>query len=219
LTAVAVAVVAATALANAALANASGDGSPLREKRGGVEIDWAEGKLAATGAAAADLRMPSAELARPGSLRRARAAALAKLRAALVDLPLGGGRTLPAAQVERALEKARTGAIAYQSNGGALVEVTLRFADWLEGGAAEEPPAAVLSVPAMHLAAAPLVKLGAREAAVGAARYRLGAPPDSAHALPARVDKSGRLALDAAPDLARKLAPGVVVIYVQKVLP
>jgi len=200
-------------------ARAAGDGAPLREKRAGVEIDWAEGTLAASAGAAADLRMPSAELARPGAVRRARAAALAKLRVALAELPLGGRRTLPAAAVDRALAKARTGSVSYQSNGGALVEVTVRFADWLESAAPAPAPAAVLSVPAMHLCAAPLVKVRAREGAVGAARYRLGPAPASEGALPAHVEKSGRLVVDADPELAQKLALGVAVIYVQKVLP
>src|SRR5262245_46137586 len=82
----ALALVAAAAVASAGAA----PGSALRETRKGVEIDWSEGTLTASGGAAADLRMPSAELARPGAVRRARSVALAKLRAALAELPLGG---------------------------------------------------------------------------------------------------------------------------------
>jgi hypothetical protein len=58
--------------ATAAATGAVADSSPLRDARGGVEIDWGEGTVTAQGGAAADLRMPSAELARPGAQRRAR---------------------------------------------------------------------------------------------------------------------------------------------------
>src|SRR5436190_13773130 len=75
---VAVAVAALLAASLAAAAADADDASPLHDRRaGGVEIDWAEGTLTATGGAAADLRMPSADVARPGAVRRARAAALA----------------------------------------------------------------------------------------------------------------------------------------------
>jgi hypothetical protein len=212
--------IAGLVLALAAGAAGAEGGSPLRETRAGVEVDWAEGTLTAHGGAAADLRMPSAELARPGSVRRARAAALVRLRAALIELPLGGGRTLPAAAIDRALAKARDGAVSYQSNGGALIDVVLRFSDWIEAAAADPAPAATLSVRGMRLAAAPVVKLPGGEAAAGAARYHLGAAPASAGALAARVDKSGRLELEGAAagaSLASKLATGVVLIYVEKV--
>jgi hypothetical protein len=208
---------------------------PLREARAGVEIDWQEGTLRAQGGAAADLRMPSADLARPGAVRRARAVAVAKLKTALAELPLGGDRTLPAAAVERAIARARTAAIEYQSNGGALVSVALRFADWIDaplpaaGGDAgappdagtpspSPPPLATLVVSGMRLAAAPLVRVGSREVSLGAAQYRLGLPPAAANALPARVDGSGRVIVEGTEDLAPKLARGVVLIYVQKVL-
>jgi hypothetical protein len=193
--------------------------SPLREVRGGVEIDWDAGTLTATGGAAPDLRMPSAEVARPGAVRRARAAAQGKLRAALAELPLGGGRKLEAVAIERAVTQAANANVDYQSNGGALVRVVARFSDWAD--TAPEPVAA-LSVPAVHLAAAPVLKLGGHDVAVGAARYHLGAPPASAKAVHARPDRSGRLvvegSLEGGADLAQKLARGVVVIYVQKVL-
>jgi hypothetical protein len=214
----------AAALGGAASAEPA---SPLRARRAGVSIDWSEGELAATGGAAADLRMPSADVARPGAVRRARAAALAKLRAALEELPLGGGRKLAAAAIDRALAQARTAGVTYQSNGGALVDVTLRFTDWIETPPAaadagapppvEPAPVAVLSVPAMPLAAAPLVKLHGGEVAAGAARYRLGPAPASAKALAARVDKAGRLTVDGGTELGQKLARGVVLIYVGRV--
>jgi hypothetical protein len=212
-------------LAAVAAAVAAPDGAALRETRDGVEIDWSDGTLAASGGAAADVRMPNAELARPGAVRRARAAALAKLRAVLGELPLGGGRTLSAAAVEQALGHARVGAIDYQSNGGAVLRATVRFTDWLgEAGAGaagtspEPPPVAVVSVAAAHLSAAPLAKVGGHEAAIGAAQYHVGVPPAGVKAVPGRADRSGRLVLDGPSDLAPRLARGLVVIYVQKVL-
>jgi hypothetical protein len=206
-------VIAAALLVSVAALAATDAG--LREVRGGVEIDWDAGTLTASGGAAPDLRMPSADVARPGAVRRARAAAQAKLRVALADLPLGGGRKLEPAAVDRALAHADTAQVDYQSNGGAMVRVVARFADWAE---APPEPVATLSVPAMHLAAAPLLKVGGHETAAGAARYRLGAAPASAKALPAHADRSGRLVLDGSTDLAQKLARGVVLIYVHKVL-
>jgi hypothetical protein len=201
---------------------ASGDDGPLRETRGGVTVDWAEGTLASSGGAAADLRMPSADLARPGAVRRARESALAKLRAALAELPLGGGRTLGAPAVERALGRARTGAVDYQSNGGAVAKVTVRFSDWIEGdpppAGAAPTPVATLVVTSMHLAAAPAVKIGGHEAAIGAAQYRLGAPPAGAGAMRARLERGGRLLVEGDRELGAKLAHGLVVIYVEKVL-
>ncbi len=108
--------------------------SDLTSTRDGVTIDWTAGTLGASGGAAADLRMPSVDLARPGALRRARATALARLRAALESLPLGSGRKLDAPRVERALGRARTADVQYQSNGGAVVRLEVSFADWLEEG-------------------------------------------------------------------------------------
>src|SRR5579863_568988 len=91
-------------LAWATLASAEAPASSeLVETREGVSIDWRAGTLAATGGAAADLRMPSVDLARPGAERRARAAALGKLRTALTSLPAGGGRKLDPDRVDRAL--------------------------------------------------------------------------------------------------------------------
>jgi hypothetical protein len=78
---------------------------------------------------------------------------------------------------------------------------------------------ATLSVAgSMHLGAAPLAKIDGKERAIGGARYRVGSPPPDAGALPARLDRGGRLTVDAAAPPPDKLAHGVVLIYVQKVL-
>jgi hypothetical protein len=180
-----------------------------------VTIDWRAGTLAATGGAAADLRMPSVDLARPGAERRARAAAVAKLRAALAALPAGGARKLDPDRVDRALGRARATDTQYQSNGGAVVRMQVGFSDWLEDPAA---PATTLSVREAHLVASPRAVVGGQEIALGAATYRTGPPPADAAAHPARLDHQGRLAIEGSGELAAKLARGPAVIYVQKVL-
>jgi hypothetical protein len=201
-----------------ARATATAGASPLQETRGGVAIDWGEGTLTAAGGAAADLRMPSADLARPGAERRARAAALARLKSALGELPLGGDRTLPPAAVELALGRARLLGVEYQSNGGALVRMQVRFSDWLP---AQAPVGPALSVAEMRLQGAPKLKIGGKETLIGAARYQLGAPPAGTRALAAKADRQGRLVVAVAAadrDLGEKLAGAAIVIYVDKVL-
>jgi hypothetical protein len=202
--------------AGAALARGdeAADGGALRENRGGVAIDWQAGTLAATAGAAADLRMPSVDLARPGAERRAHAAALAKLKGALAALPLGGGRTLDTAAIDRALGRARAVDTQYQSNGGAVVRLEVRFADWIEQSA---PAAVTLSAAAMPLGAAPAARVGGREISLGAATFRLGAAPPGSHVVAARADRAGRLVIDGGAELAAKLAGAAALIYVQKV--
>jgi hypothetical protein len=189
--------------------------SDLVETREGVTIDWRAGTLAATGGAAADLRMPSVDLARPGAERRARAEAVGKLRAALAALPAGGGRKLDPDRVDRALGHARATDVQYQSNGGAVVRMEVEFADWLDDPAA---PPAVFSVREARLAAAPKAVVGSQEITLGAATYRTGSPPSDAGARAARTDHAGRLVIDGDAALAAKLARGPALIYVQKVL-
>ena len=178
-------------------------------------MDWRAGTLSASGGAAADLRMPSVDLARPGAERRARAAVTAKLRSALGALPAGAGHKLDPDRIDRALNRARTIDVQYQSNGGAVVRMEVGFADWLEDPGA---PTTTLTVREAHLVAAPRAVVGGQEISLGAATYRVGSPPADAGARAARVDHSGRLLLDGGAELAAKLARGVAVIYVQKVL-
>jgi hypothetical protein len=159
--------------------------------------------------------MPSVDLARPGADRRARATALAKLRAALETLPLGGGRKLDAPRIDRALARARVADVQYQSNGGAVVRLELSFADWLDDA---NPPSVALTAAAAHLAAAPGARVAGRDVTLGAATYKVGAAPADAHARAAKVDHAGRLTVEGDANLAEKLARGVAVIYVGKVL-
>ncbi|MBC8133828.1 MAG: hypothetical protein H7X95_12660, partial [Deltaproteobacteria bacterium] len=76
-----VVLVAVTTAAVAVAAAAATD--PLVEEKAGVVVDWRRGTIEVTGGAAADHRMPSAEVARPGAERRARTAARARLSEAL----------------------------------------------------------------------------------------------------------------------------------------
>jgi hypothetical protein len=95
----------------------------------GAEVDWSAGTVTVSAGAAADMRMPSPASARPGAERRARSAAVEKLRAALRTLPLRGSQRLEEKQVEAALGHASTTRIEYQSNGGVVLWVGVRFTD------------------------------------------------------------------------------------------
>ncbi len=218
-----------SALTAAGAAGAAGAATPaaLEETRGAVSVDWGEGTLTARGGAAADLHMPSADLARPGAERRARAAALARLKQALAELPLGRRAHADRRRRRaRALGHAQVVDVEYQSNGGAVVRMRVPFGDWLP---AEPPAGPTFSVGETHLAAAPEIRIGGKEIVTGAARYRLGAPPAGAHAVAIRIDHDGRWLprqkgdkvdkVDKVDkDFTEKLAGAAIVIYVQKVL-
>jgi hypothetical protein len=204
----------------AARPDAAAPPATLVERHDGVEIDWSAGTVTATAGSAADLHMPGADVARAGALRRAEAEARARLARALAELPAGAGRKLDGASRARALGRAQVTGTDPQSNGGAFVHVTARFADWLD--ARDAAPVVVLAMPAMHLAAAPLAKLDgeAHDVALGAAVYRLGSPPAAANAVRAKVDHAGRLVFSNGHDLTLgdRLAKGTTLIYVGKVL-
>ncbi|HTM22382.1 MAG TPA: hypothetical protein VL172_17800, partial [Kofleriaceae bacterium] len=76
-------------------------------KPGAPVIDWQRGLLLARAGAAADLRTPSAKVARVGAERRARDAVHAALAAAALDLRLADGRTVGAAVAADAPARAR----------------------------------------------------------------------------------------------------------------
>ncbi len=157
-------------------ASARGDDGGLEDTQAGVTVDWRAGTLSATGGAAADIRMPTVDTARPGAVRRATAAASAKLRAALTALPLGGGHKLSADDVSRAVGRLRAVDVQYQSNGGAVVRAEVRFGDWLESPPTTAP-AATLVVPAMRLAASPTVRVGGESCASGPPSIAWGRRP------------------------------------------
>ena len=130
---------------------------------------------------------------------------------------MGAAGKLTAGEIDRALGRARTADTQLQSNGGAVVRVEVRFGDWLERPVSADP-IATFAVPAMRLEAAPAARIGGRDGRIGAALYRLGAPPPEAHAVRARVDAKGRLEVPPDAGSEERLAHGGVMIYVQKVL-
>jgi len=214
-------------------------GDPFVDNRPSATVDWRRGAIQATGGAAADHRMPSADAARPGAERRARAAARARLAEALRSLPLGGGRHLDEAAVTRAVNRARELEVELQSNGGAQVRMEITFGDWeelagatgagidrgAEGGSpgtGDQPTTPVgllaLSLPEARLAAAPMVVVGQREVALGSARYTgISGMPEGLRPLPGHVDQKGRLVLSGR-ESAQDLAGRAVMVYVQKIL-
>jgi hypothetical protein len=211
---VALALIAAVAIGAAAGAARADRGDALKQTLAGAAVDWEAGTIAATGGAAADLRMPSVDLSRPGAQRRAHAAAVAKLRAALATLPLGSGNKLTAAEVDRAVERARDVDVQYQSNGGAIVRVEVRFGDWLETPSAADGFA--VAVQSMRLGAAPTARIGKRDVRVGAAVYRVADGKSAKNVADGKVDKDGRLVLAGDAALPDRLARGQVIIYVGK---
>lgn len=220
------------ALGAGAHGGAQAAGDPFVQELKGVTVDWRRGKLTAHGAAAGDWRMPSAEIARAGAERRASSAGRARLSEALRALPLGGGRRLEAAGIERAVGRARTIGVEYQSNGGVDLQLEISFGDWRESpspssssrdGAASDaaearPPALALRLGEGALAAAPVLLVKGTEAELGAARYAPTAElPAGTRPVSVKSDKKGRLLVDGdatVEDFSRRDA----VIYVHKVL-
>jgi hypothetical protein len=196
-----------TALAQAA--------EPATFKRtvAGVEVDWSAGSLTAQAGAAADIRMPGPNAARPGAERRARAAAEAKLSAALRELGLD-----KLAQDKVRLEHAAVSRIEYQSNGGVVLWLAIRFAATVPAKAAPRP----LKVATMPFEVAPILAAGDKEARVASATYlpnlpASGCPKD---VIPVRRDEKGRLVLPAASaDAIDSFAGSSVVIYLEKAQP
>ena len=193
-------------LALAAVAQAA---EPATFKRdvAGVEVDWSEGILTAQAGAAADLRMPGPNAARPGAERRARAAAEKKLHAALhaLGLPDNNG----------ALEHATVSRIEYQSNGGVVLWLSIRFADL---AAAQGRPWS-LKIATMPFAFAPTIVADGKEVRVARATYRKAwdCPKD---AVLVRRDEQGRLVLQTArKESVDSLAGSSVVIYLEKAQP
>jgi hypothetical protein len=160
------------------------------------------------------MRMPSPDVARPGAERRAQAAALEKLRAALQALPLNSGEKLDASLIESALAHAQITRREYQSNGGVVLWATVRFADL--ASASKPAPALVLSVPNMPFELAPQLNSEGKQARVAYATYRLGKP--AGDAILVQRDKKGRLVLPEKTALDQ-FADAPVAIYVHKAAP
>jgi hypothetical protein len=171
-------------------------------------VDFHAGTITASGGAAADIRLPSTDVARVRAERQARTRALAKLRAGLEQI-------LPRPPSEAVLKKARAAATDYQSNGGVTLSLQLRFADLSETA---NDPALTLTVPTMRPEIAPSVEWDGKRAVLGWAIYRLGPAPARSKALTARTSAAGLLTLTAAPADLEKLTGAGAVIHVQKIL-
>ncbi len=122
------------ALALSRPAAADAKGALVVDKGQGARIDWTRGLVVARGAAAADLRAPSPQVARLAAERRARSAAQARLRELARDLKLADGRTLgaalskdpaAAARFDRALARTLDLAIDHTSDGSVLLSAGL----------------------------------------------------------------------------------------------
>lgn len=197
---------------------------PLVQEAHGVVVDWRHGTVTARGVAAADWRMPSADVARAGAERRARSEGRNHLVEALRALPLGGGRKLDEPGIARAVERARTQHVEYQSNGGVTLELVVGFGDWDQPGevspsagtGAETPPLA-FRLAEGSLAAEPRLLIGDAEVALGPVSYApAGELSPDVRPLAVRADRKGRLVGDAKLDPAA-LAHRRAVIYVQKI--
>jgi hypothetical protein len=213
-------------------ARAAADRAGLQRPLGAAEVDWQAGLVIARAGAAADLRLPGPENARPAAERQASKRAAEILRAALAALPLGGGRTPAADAVTAAVARAKPSSVEYQSNGGVLLALAVPFAELgavagngkgkgkgkgkgttARPGASEREVALVAA--SAPLAAAPTLVVGQREVPTTAARYELGEPP--AAALAVKADKDGRLVLRKEAD-ADTLAGARVVVYVKSLV-
>jgi hypothetical protein len=191
----------------AALAQAK-EPSSFRRQVVEAEVDWSAGTLTAQAGAAADIRMPNPNAARPGAERRARALAEEKLRAALRQL-------LPGKQLDDKVGAAKASRIEYQSNGGVVLWLTLGFAELAPG----KPAPVALRVASMPFALAPLVVAGGKTAALAYVTYKAAAecPKD---AIATERDSQGRLVLAGSQaKLIDSLAGAAVVIYLEKPQP
>jgi hypothetical protein len=177
---------------------------------GDAVVDWSAGTITVQAGAAADIRMPNANAARPGAERRARAAAEDKLTSALRALV--GGKV---ADDKSSLTRAVVSRIEYQSNGGVVLWLTVRF----DALVPVKAPALALQVSAAELVFAPVLSVAGREVSVGFATYRpMSECPKEA--LPTRRDKRGRLSLERSVTAqADSFAGAAVVIYLEKPLP
>jgi hypothetical protein len=119
---------------SAAAAAADSKGALVVDRGAGARIDWTRGLVVARGAAAADLRAPSPQVARLAAERRARSAAQAHLRALARELRLADGRTLAAAlgkdpqaaaRFDRALARSLDLAVDHTSDGSVVLSAGL----------------------------------------------------------------------------------------------
>ena len=178
-------------------------------------MDHELGTVTARAGAAADIRMPSPNAARPGAERRAQSAADEGLRDALRALMKKDGESLGTSAVDAALAKAVTSRVEYQSNGGVFLWRQVSFADFSDGKAGSTP-VVTLSVPAMPARIIPMVRIGDLKVFPAYIVMRKGSPGKDA--LVAKWEKKTSILSIAGQDAALrdKLAGAVVAIYVGK---
>jgi hypothetical protein len=185
---------------------------PLAE----AEVDWTAGTVTVSAGAAADMRMPGPQTARPGAERRARAAAAEKLHAALRLLPLRKGLKPTDKEIETALSHAITSRTEYQSNGGVVLWLSVSFSDLGESKPAPSATPVVLAAKSLELQARPVLLVDGKDVPLQRVGYRPGPAP--AEALHVQIDGQGRIVLGKATQATpEQLAAGPVVIYVQRV--
>jgi hypothetical protein len=173
----------------------------------GAEVDWTAGTITARAGSAADIRMPGPNAARPGAERRARASAEEKLRAAARILAEGKS-------LDEAIKHATVTRIEYQSDGGVVLWLTLRFFDAVPA----KPATVSLKVAAMPFEFSPTIAGSGREARLGFATYR-GAADCQKDAVKVQRDARGRLILPAAAGSVGALAGAAVAICIEKAQP
>jgi hypothetical protein len=172
----------------------------------GAEVDWSTGTITAESGAAAELRMPGPNAARPGAERRARAAAAAKLQAALHELGFGKEAESGVA------EHATVSHIEYQSNGGVVLWLVVKFSDMVGGKAAPKP----LRVATAPFQVAPTIAAAGKSVRALSATYQAAAdcPAD---AIAVKRNDKGQLVLPSSEaGLIDSFAGTSVVIYVEK---
>ena len=156
------------------------------ERAAAVRTDWARGLTIAHGAAAGDLRAPSAAVARVGAERTARERARTRLEAAARKLPVAGGKTVgQRADADKEIARRLQAAMAhtvdldidYGSDGSVVVEAALGldalraavFGPDPAGDASDAKAISAVIVDARKLKLAPAIGLSL---AAGSERYR-----------------------------------------------
>ena len=155
--------------------------------------------------------MPGPEAARAAATQEATIRAKEILKEALPRLPLAPDRRPSSPAITAALTRATVLEASYQSSGGVVLELGVRFQDLetppaktkLAPARTAKPDAASpsaddelsLTVPTMPLEATPTLSVKGKEISLDSAVYRLGAAPKGERALPAKRDKQGRLVL------------------------
>jgi hypothetical protein len=194
--------------------------SPLLQTVGQAEVDWEAGTVTAQGAAAADLRLPGPDAARPAARRAAEKQASARLGEALSDLPVSGTHRLPPPAIAAAVARAKARDLDYQSNGGVVLRLAVDFTD-LAAEAEKATTSEQVPAPKAPRRSVPASDKGAVSARPGARVPDLERAP--AAAVPGGTHREGIPSgavvpelLIAVPSMPLELAPRVLVGGVER---